>query len=208
MNLEKFWNFCVQSMSVLGNLVLLQVINILLIMTGVFSIAVPLIIVINSLMIYDYIYDNDNYVFTNLIGIIKKNFINIIAYVVISFILITAVGVNQNMQEIVISQNIGFWSEIILLVLFVIITFTLISFMVFFPLVNSSSSQDITTKLKVTFIVPFFSMKAFLLILLCTFINTIFFFSNVLFLIVFGPVLLLAVNIIIFNNYVINKEEN
>lgn len=208
MSLDKFWNFSVRSMSVMGNLVLLQVINICLILTGQFSIVVPLIIVINSLMIYDYLYNSESYSFMNIFRILKDNIVSICAYVVLSFLLITAIGLNQSMQTQVISLNLGFWSEIGLLIMAVILLFALLTFMVFYPLVNSSSDQDVATKLKVTFIIPFFSLKAFILIVLSTIINTIFFFSNVLFLIVFGPVLLLAVNIIIFNNYVINKEEN
>lgn len=208
MSLDKFWSFSVRSMSVMGNIVLLQVINICLILTGQFSIVVPFIIVINSLMIYDYLYNPESYSFMNVFRILKENIIGICVYVALSFLLTTAIGVNQLMQTQVISLDLGFWSEVGLLIMSVILFFALLTFMVFYPLVNSSSDQDIFTKLKVTFIIPFFSLKAFILIVISTIINTIFFFSNVLFFIVFGPVLLLAVNIIIFNNYVINKEEN
>ncbi|WOO88602.1 hypothetical protein R2F61_06635 [Mollicutes bacterium LVI A0078] len=207
MNVDKLWNFSIKTMYIIGNVILLQVINILLFLIGVFPITIPVIIIINALMIYEFIYANEFYSFISIAKVVKDNAASIIMYVLISFVLITALGMNQAMQTFVMATNVGFFSEIVLLILSVVIFFSLATFLIFFPLVNNSSNQSVMMKIKVTFIIPFFSFKGFIFIACATVINAFFFFSNGLFLIMFGPVLLLAVNIIIFNNYVINKEE-
>lgn len=207
MSLERVWNFSTKFMNIFGNLVLLQIFNIALMLTGMFEVVVPIIIMINTIVISEYIYNQENFNFKDLCRQLKKNILSIVTYIIVAYVLIIAFGMNQSMQTTVMSLNVGFWSEIILLVFSVIIGCTLITFLTFFPLVNTTSMQSLSTKLKVTFIVPFFSFKAFSFIVLSTFVNAVFFFSNGLFLIIFGPVLLLAANIIIYNVYIIRQEE-
>lgn len=207
MSLDKVWNFSVRFMNIIGNVAILQVINIILLLTGYLAVVIPVIIIVNTLVIYDYIYDHEHFSITNIGSLLKNNFTSIVSYVVIAYILLSAVGINQSMQTVVIAQNVGFWTELMLLILSVIVGVSTITFMMFFPLVACTTEQDLIMKIKVTFIVPFFSLKAYFLIIVLTVINGMFFFSNALFLILFGPILLIAVNLIIFHVYVINKEE-
>lgn len=207
MNIDKIWGFSVSSMNVIGNIILLQIINIVLILLGHFEITIPLIVIINSLMIYEYIFTSD-YTFLLIIKLVKENILNILAYIIITMFLLYALSVNESMQTYIISNNASyFFSEILLMVFSVFIIFALTTFFIFFPLVNNTTKQKLAIKLKVTFSIPFYSIKLFLLVILSTFINSLFFFSNAFFFIIFGPVLLLAANIILFNKYMQEKGE-
>lgn len=207
MSLDRVWDFSLRLMNIIGNIVLLQVLNIILLLTGYLTIIIPIIIIVNTMVIYEYLYDNNNYSILNIPSILKKNVTSLLVYVAISFMLLTAINLNLNMQSLVIELNIGFWSELILLIMNVIIGVSTITFMMFFPLVACTTNQGVLTRIKVTFIIPFYSLKAYGLIIVLTILNGLFFFSNALFLILFGPVLLIAINVIIFHVYITKKEE-
>ncbi|WOO88188.1 hypothetical protein RZE82_04470 [Mollicutes bacterium LVI A0039] len=207
MNFEKMWLFSVKAMSILGNLVLLQVFNIILILTGQFALVFPVIMIVNSIIIFEYIYNSNKFSFTYLWEVIKTNVRSIITYILIQYGLIFSLGLNQSMQKVVISNNYSLASEFLLLLFAAVILCTLITFTIFFPLVNTTSEQSLSLKIKTTFIVPFVSFKGLILILVSTGLNVLLVFTNMLFLIIFGPILLLSANIIIYRNYVTNKEE-
>lgn len=206
MNLDHIRVTSNKVMFIVGNIVLLQVCNIVLFMTGVFPIAIPLMIMMTSLMVYQYIFEKTNFSFKNYFINIKDNYKSIIVYTVISNLLLLAFRYNYYMQKQVITLDLGVYKQIILLFISVILLITCIVFVLYFPLVNSSSDQDVMTKIKVTFIAPFFSFKSTMILILSSAANIIFFMNNALFLIVFGPVLLIASNMIVFKNLISNEE--
>lgn len=193
-------------MFIVGNIVLLQVCNIVLFMTGIFPVVIPLILMITTLMVYQYIFEKTNFSFKNYFINIKNNLIPIITYTVISNILLLAFRYNYYMQTQVISLDLGVYKQFALLFISVVLLLTSIVFILYFPLVNSTSDQDVITKIKVTFMAPFFSFKSTVILLLSSAANLIFFMNNALFLIVFGPVLLIASNMIIFKNLISSEE--
>lgn len=206
MNLDHIREISNKVIFVIGNIVLLQVCNIVLFMTGLFPIVIPLIIMMTSLMIYQYIFEKTNFSFKNYIINLKQHIVPIIVYVIISNLLFLAFRYNYYMQTQVITLDLGIYKQLILIFISVILLLSSIVFILYFPLVDSTSDQDVMTKIKVTFIAPFFSFKSTLILILSSAANLIFFLNNALFLVVFGPVLLIASNMIIFKNLISNEE--
>ncbi len=205
MSFERIWLISQQMMFVVGNLVLLQLINTLLILPSVFLIAIPIIIIIDTHLISQFIYNSKSYHITNLIGVVKKYYKDILVYIgLLDFFIMMFIN-NQVIQTIVIEQNYGVWNLIILMILSSIIFVSTITFMIYFPLISATSEQSVISKVKITFILPFMSFRGLLFMIGSTFFNWLFIFSNMLFLILVGPILLIACNIIIFNTY-INKK--
>lgn len=206
MNLDHIREISNKVIFVIGNIVLLQVCNIVLFMTGLFPIVIPLIIMMTSLMIYQYIFEKTNFSFKNYIINLKQHIVPIIVYVIISNLLFLAFRYNYYIQTQVITLDLGIYKQLILIFISVILLLSSIVFILYFPLVDSTSDQDVMTKIKVTFIAPFFSFKSTLILILSSAANLIFFLNNALFLVVFGPVLLIASNMIIFKNLISNEE--
>ncbi len=205
-NTERLWMHSVKFMFTLGNLVLLQLCTILLLLIQKPLLTFPIIIIVNTKMISDYIFNGHHFTFKNYFSAIKSNLLPIFGYGVILLMLAIAKQYNIYIQKLVIEMNIGFYSETILIIFATLITCTLLTFFIFFPLVNESTNQTLLMKLKITFMMPFISIKATLFISILTVLNGIFVTSNLLFLLLFGPQLLIATNIIIFNNLFVKQK--
>ncbi len=190
-------------MQIMGNIILLQLFNGLLILIGFKILLIPALIIINAAMINEYLSNNQNISFKKIIQVLKENFISIIVYSLLTFGLMIAYQQNVEIQTLIIDNNWGVISELLAMIFNVIIIFSFLIFVIYFPLINISSDQSTLMKLKVTFIMPFYKFKVTIFLIASSLINYWFFTSNLLFIILFGPVLLLAANIIIFKNKIL-----
>ncbi len=206
-NTAKLWHMSVKVMQIMGNIIILQVFNLLLMIIGFNLLLLPMMIIIDIIMINNFIFGNENITFKNLLKAIKNNYQAIIVYTVGCFLLMLSYQQNSMIQEVIISNNLSIISELLSLMLGVIIFISMYMFIIYFPLVNNSSNQTMLTKIKVTFMLPFYKLKVTLFLVISTIINTIFFTNNLLFIILFDPVLLLAANLIIFKNQILLAEK-
>lgn len=206
-NTAKLWHMSVKVMQIMGNIIILQVFNLLLMIIGFNLLLLPMMMIIDIIMINNFIFGNENITIKNLLKAIKNNYQAIIVYTVGCFLLMLSYQQNSMIQEIIISNNLSIISELLSLMLGVIIFISMYMFIIYFPLVNNSSNQTMLTKIKVTFMLPFYKLKVTLFLVISTIINTIFFTNNLLFIILFGPVLLLAANLIIFKNQILLAEK-
>ncbi len=202
-NTAKIWQMSVKLMQIMGNIILLQLFNLLLIIIGFKIMLIPFLIIINVGMINDYLNYAQNISIRKILQMIKVNIYPIIVYSLITFGLIIAYQQNIIIQKLIIINNFGIISELLAMIFNVIIIASFLIFVIYFPLINISSNQTVPVKLKVTFIMPFYKFKVTIFLIISSLINFWFFTSNLLFILLFGPVLLLAANIIIFKNKIL-----
>lgn len=202
-NTARIWHMSVKAMQIMGNIILLQLFNGLLILIGFKILLIPALIIINAVMINEYLSNSQNISFKKIVQVLKENFVSIIVYSLLTFGLMIAYQQNVAIQTLIIDNNWGVISELLAMIFNVIIIFSFLIFVIYFPLINISSDQSTLMKLKVTFIMPFYKFKVTIFLIASSLINYWFFTSNLLFIILFGPVLLLAANIIIFKNKIL-----
>lgn len=190
-------------MQIIGNIILLQLFNGLLVFIGFKILLIPALIIINTVMINEYLNNSINISLKKIFQVLKENFVSIIVYSLLTFGLIIAYQQNVVIQKLIIVNNLGVISELLAMIFNIIIIFSFLIFTIYFPLINFSSDQSTLMKLKVTFIMPFYKFKVTIFLIISSLINYWFFTSNLLFIILFGPILLLAANIIIFKNKIL-----
>ncbi len=202
-NTARIWHMSVKVMQIIGNIILLQLFNGLLVFIGFKILLIPALIIINTVMINEYLNNSINISLKKIFQVLKENFVSIIVYSLLTFGLIIAYQQNVVIQKLIIVNNLGVISELLAMIFNIIIIFSFLIFTIYFPLINFSSDQSTLVKLKVTFIMPFYKFKVTIFLIISSLINYWFFTSNLLFIILFGPILLLAANIIIFKNKIL-----
>ncbi len=202
-NTARIWHMSVKVMQIIGNIILLQLFNGLLVFIGFKILLIPALIIINTVMINEYLNNSINISLKKIFQVLKENFVSIIVYSLLTFGLIIAYQQNVVIQKLIIVNNLGVISELLAMIFNIIIIFSFLIFTIYFPLINFSSDQSTLMKLKVTFIMPFYKFKVTIFLIISSLINYWFFTSNLLFIILFGPILLLAANIIIFKNKIL-----
>lgn len=197
---SNLWEKSILFMSVLGNIVLLQLANLALFITGIYLIVIPVIIMMSSAMIYKFIYEEQKFTIRSYIDTFKEQFKSLCVYTVVINFTYISVRYSHYMQSMIQLNNLNAGIDLALIISSTILFIFLFLVLLYYPLISVTTDQCVMTKLKVSIMMPFFSFKLLLFIVLLSIFNFLLFTNNFLFLVLLGPIPLLASNIIIFKN--------
>lgn len=205
---SNLWDKSMVFMTVLGNIVLLQLVNMGLFITGLYMVAIPIIIIMSSAMIYNYIYEGQKFTISSYIDTFKEQFGSMIVYGLIINVAYMSVRYGLYIQDSIQAAGLNPFMDLAVVLSSSVLMLSLFIILLYFPLISVTTEQDIITKIKVSIMMPFFSFKLLMFIIFLSVINFMLFTNNFLFLILLGPIPLLASNIIVFKNNINKAEEN